>query len=155
MKHFYCLMLIPLLMAAGCNKPENGDDNGGQGETPVIGLTVTGIENNCATISVSMTSGTAASARIVENLPLSEVQFDYENEIQLVNYVKENGTEISLPYTNTLEDLKNGTDFLTAVIALDGNGTATCSASHIWTAVGKEEAWSDDGNTGDLGEVEW
>ena len=66
-----------------------------------------------------------------------------------------NGTEISLPYTNTLEDLKNGTDFLTAVIALDGNGTATCSASHIWTAVGKEEAWSDDGNTGDLGEVEW
>ena len=81
-------MLIPLLMAAGCNKPENGDDNGGQGETPVIGLTVTGIENNCATISVSMTSGTAASARIVENLPLSEVQFDYENEIQLVNYVK-------------------------------------------------------------------
>ena len=155
MHHSYCLRLSPPLMAAGCNKPENGDDNGGQGETPVIGLTVTGIENNCATISVSMTSGTAASARIVENLPLSEVQFDYENEIQLVNYVKENGTEISLPYTNTLEDLKNGTDFLTAVIALDGNGTATYSASHIWTAVGKEEAWSEDGNTGDLGEVEW
>ena len=155
MRHFKYLLLIPLFFITGCSKSVTDTDGEGQSVVPSIEVTVTDIENNCATISVTMTSGTASSGRIVKNLPLTDVQFNYENEIQLVNYVKENGEEISIPHTVTLNELRNGEQFITAVIALNSDGSATSSDYKIWTAEGAEESWSDDGNTGDHGEVKW
>ncbi len=155
MKRISFLMLLPLLCAVGCDKSDSASGDGDSATVSAIQVEVSDIEENCATIRVSMTSGSSTRGKLVENLLLSDVQFDYENEIQLVKYVRENGKDITLPYSVKLEDLKNGTQFITAVIALDGNGSATCSDYEIWTAVGKEEAWSEAGNAGDLGEVTW
>ena len=140
-------------MVVGCNKPENGQQN--QKETIEVSLEVTGIADNCATINAELTAGTFHGARIVEMVDLQDVTIDLESEIQLTNYVIENGVDIELPYSNTLTDIRLGQKKLTAIIVYDSTGRAVDVQYVTWDPVGLPDGWSTDNNPGELEEIEW
>ncbi len=149
------LLFIAVVMTAllsGCNKPENQQS---QQETIEVSLEVTGIADNCATINVSLTAGNFYGARIIEMIDLQDVTIDLESEIQLTNYVIENGVDIELPYSNTLTDIRLGQKKFTAVIVYDSTGRAVDVQYVTWDPVGLPDGWSTDNNPGELEEIEW
>lgn len=149
----YLLMTAVLMTAflSGCKKSEtkNTDD-------PIaVSLEVVDIADNCATVKAALTSGTFYGAKMVEAVNLDDVTVDYTNDIQLVNYVEANGTDVTLPYGNVLTGVKIGKDMLTAIIVYDNTGRAAVTAYKTWTPAGLPDGWSTDNNPGELDEIKW
>lgn len=142
---------LAALVFVGCNKekPE---------ETPkalAAELTVTGIENNCATISVTVTQGEASKALLVEAVRSEELTIDPTNDIQLITYIEQNGVEVTLPYTNTLSDVSVGKKMFTAVAVYNKEGRAEICKYVEWDPQGEVDGWSSQNNPGSLGEIKW
>ncbi|MCM1501930.1 MAG: hypothetical protein NC115_04590 [Bacteroidales bacterium] len=137
------------LMLAGCKKPA-------ETEEPIkVSLEVTEIQDNCATVKVQLTSGKFYGAKLVEMVNVDDVTVDYTSDIQLVNYVQANGTDIELPYENTLTGVKIGQDKLTAIIVFDNTGRASVAEKVVWTPAGLPAGWSTENNPGELTEIIW
>ena len=151
MKRFVTLISISamLLMALSCKK-----DKGEEEEEiiyPEVAISVTGIEDNRATITATLLEGEFYGGKVLVNLPISEATFNYSRELALMSYVNEHGTAIDrLPWTTTIEGIKADVDFLSAVIVYDKKGIPMASAYETWTSVGVPESWSSDNNAGDL-----
>jgi hypothetical protein len=144
------------ILMVGCDKPATGNgDNGGADAALAATLEVTDSADNCATIKVTVTSGTATKGKIVKAVRNSEITVDPTKDIQLINWIETNGVEVSLPYTETLTDLAVGNDMFTAVAVYNADGRAEVCKYQVWTPVGKVEGWSTDNNPGSLGEENW
>lgn len=148
---FLCLAATALLWAPSCS---DGEEPKPKVRTSV-GMTVTGIEANGAVVTATLESGKAVSAKVIEFYPVSDLTFDYTTEVKLVKFVEDHGVEVSLPYTKSLERLRSGREFISAVIAYNAEGRACCSAYQVWTSVGGGFIWSDDNSAGDLEDNEW
>lgn len=143
------------IMMVGCDKgpvADNGDDTQ---KALAATLEVTDIADNCATIKVTVTSGTASKAKIVKAVRNSELTIDPSKDIQLIGWVEDNGVEVSLPYTETLTDVSVGNDMFTAVIVYNAEGRAEICQYKVWTPAGDIDGWSTENNPGSLGEIIW
>ena len=80
---------------------------------------------------------------------------DLESEIQLTNYVIENGVDVELPYSNTVTDVRIGQDMFTAIAVYDNTGRAVDVVYERWTPLGLPDGWSTENNPGELEEIEW
>lgn len=164
MKKYLIMIAVAAMaiMTIGCEKKNpnagTGGNEGGNGSQPTAveaTLEVTDIADNCATIKVTVTSGTATKAKIVKAVRQSDVTVDVNNDIQLISYIETNGLDITLPYTETLTDLSVGNDLFTAVAVYNAEGRAELCKYRVWTPVGKVEGWSTDNNPGSLDEEIW
>ena len=153
------LLLIAALAAlliVGCEKKKPNESTGGNQSDPLaVELTVTGIENNCATINVTVTAGKASKAVIIEAMKYEDVSVDTSKDIQLINFVQTNGKEVSLPYTVTLTDISVGKEMFTAVAVYNESGRAEVCKFAVWNPVGEADGWSTDNNPGSLDETKW
>lgn len=123
---------------------------------PTMNLTVSEIADNTALVTSEQKTGSTFGAKIIEFYPVTDIGFDYNVEVKLVKFVKENGVSVSLPYTHKIETgLRPGINYITAIIAYNAEGRAVCSAFQTWKAAGTEGMWSDDNSAGDLEENEW
>lgn len=123
---------------------------------PTMKLDVTEIADNTALITSEQTAGTTVGAKVIDFYPVSDVGFDYNTEVKLVKFVEENGTPVSLPYTQrVMKGLRPGVDYISAIIAYNAEGRAVCSAFQTWKAAGTAGMWSNDNSAGDLGENKW
>jgi len=131
-------------------------DNEIEETIPTMTITVSEIVDNKATVSSSMLTGEAISAKVIDFYPLNELGIDYNTEVSLVKFVEDNGTEASLPYSNRIEEgLRPGITYISAIIAYNDKGQAVCSAFEIWQSEGTEGLWSDDNTAGELEEINW
>lgn len=153
MKRFLFLSWIvaAAVLSAGC------DDKNDTRSTvrTTVGIAISDNAENQATVSAEILTGEFVRAKIIENYPVADLTFDYNTEVKLVKFVEENGTEVTLPYTNTIVKLKSGRDYISAVIAYNRQGRACCSAFETWTAAGEDGLVSNDNSAGDLEENEW
>lgn len=149
-KYLLAAAAILAALVTGCNKgPETEPD-------PIeISLTVTGIENNCATIKASLTSGEFHGAKLIESINLEAVTIDYKNDIQLIKFVTENGVDVTLPYEKQLTGIRIGQDQFTALIVFDETGRVDKTATVVWTPAGKPDGWSEENTPGKLDEITW
>ena len=76
----------------------------------------------------------------------------YTNEIQLIRYVEENGKDIELPFTETVQDIVYNRDYLSAVVVYDETGRACASAYDTFTGDGEIDGFSGDNSAGNLEE---
>mgnify|MGYP003397187729 FL=1 len=144
------------ILMVGCDKPATGNgDNGGADAALAATLEVTDIADNCATIKVTVTSGTATKGKIVKAVRNSEITVDPTKDIQLINWIEQNGVDIALPYTETLTDVSVGNDMFTAVIVYNAEGRAEICKYQVWTPAGDIDGWSTENNPGSLGEIIW
>lgn len=141
------------ILMVGCEKPASG--NGGKEAPLAATLEVTDIADNCATIKVAVTSGTATKGKIVKAVRNSELTIDPTKDIQLINWIEQNGADITLPYTETLTDVSVGNDLFTAVIVYNAAGRAEVCKYQVWTPEGEIDGWSTENNPGNLGEIIW
>ncbi len=160
MKKILLISVALMTLFASCKKgegPKGGNDNGG-GTQEVIEpkLEVTDIANNQATITVTLVQGNFYGGKIVEAINEENVGINYDDAFELVQYVVDNGTEISsLPYTKTLENVKKGRDKFTAVLLYNSKGIPYVAKYAIWTPDGVAYEWSETNTPGSLGEIEW
>ncbi len=140
---------------AGCSKSGEEDDGQDDSEVIRVSLEVTDIADDQATINVALTEGNFYGAKFIEAVRSNTVSVDYSNEIKLINYVKENGVDVDLPYTNTITGLRNGNEMFSAVIVFNSKGIAVNSSCQVWTAVGEIWNWSGENEAGDLEEIDW
>ncbi len=137
------------------------EGNGGGGSEPKpqakveLTLSVTDIADNCATIDVSVKSGKCSKAILIEAMKNDEVTVDPTNEIKLIEFIRANGVEITLPYNNTVDEKKLGVNYFTAVAAVNSEGRVVTAASTVWTGDGEAEGVSGDNSAGDLEENVW
>ena len=144
------------ILIVGCDKPATGNgDNGGADAALAATLEVTDIADNCATIKVTVTSGTATKGKIVKAVRNSEITVDPTKDIQLINWIEQNGVDIALPYTETLTDVSVGNDMFTAVIVYNAEGRAEICKYQVWTPAGDIDGWSTENSPGSLGEIIW
>ena len=141
-------MLFLMLLSCGKEKepsqPETEVD-------PVVKIQVTGIDNNQATVTATLEEGEFYGGKILTNMKMSDVTFNYTRELALISYVEQAGQTIeSLPYTITLENLRADIDYLSAVIIYGKDGIAISSDYETWTSIGVPEGWSNDNNAGNL-----
>ena len=140
-----------LLAFASCKEKEPKP-----GETepdPVVSISVTGIENNRATVTATLEEGKFYGGKILTSIRISDVAVNYTRELALISFVNRHANSIeleSLPFTVTLEGLRADTDFLSAVIVYGKDGVAISSAYDTWTSVGDPEGWSNENNAGEL-----
>lgn len=140
-------------LLSGCNKPDEEEQTQ---ETITVSLTVTPGDDNSATISAELTAGTFHGAKIIEMMNFDDVTIDLESEIQLTNYVIDNGVDIDqMPYNKTLTDIRIGQDKFTAIIVYDSTGRAVDVEYVKWTPLGLPDGWSTENNPGKLDEIEW
>lgn len=153
MKRFLFLSLIvaTAVLPVGCDDKDDAQSN----VRTTVGIAITDNAANQATVSAEILTGEFVRAKIIENYPVADLTFDYNIEVKLVKFVEENGTEVTLPYANTVTKLKSGRDYISAVIAYNRQGRACCSAFETWTAAGEDGLWSNDNSAGDLEENEW
>ena len=150
-KTLFMLAALAAVMLTGCKKPEEPKK-----EDPVtIDLAITDNADNAATVTATLLTGEAPSGKAV-TVKLSAIEgVNYDDEITLINYVKENGKDITFPYTETLTKTIGGDQYLTAVIAFDKTGRAVKSAYQVWTAEGQPDGWSQNDNAGSLNYNQW
>lgn len=148
-KHLLIIAALSALALTGCKKQAEAED------TISVSLEVTDIQDNHATVKAQLTSGKFYGAKLIEMVNLDDVTIDYSSDIQLVNYVNANGTDIELPYENTIEKIKIGQDKFTAIIVFDNNGRAAVAEKVIWTPAGLPEGWSTENNPGELEGINW
>ncbi|MDE6623127.1 MAG: hypothetical protein K2K30_01855 [Alistipes sp.] len=153
MKRFLFLSWIAAaaVWSAGCDDKDEARST----VRTTVGIAITDNAENQATVSAEILTGEFVRAKIIENYPVADLTFDYNTEVKLVKFVEENGTEVTLPYTNTVTKLKSGRDYISAVIAYNRQGRACCSAFETWTASGEDGLWSNDNSAGGLEENEW
>lgn len=159
------LMMIAVaamaIMTVGCEKknptPGADENNGENGTQTALSATleVTDIADNCATIKVTVTSGSATKAKIVKAVKNSDVTIDVTKDIDLISWIEANGVEVSLPYTETLTDIAVGHDMFTAVAVYNAEGRAEVCKYQVWTPAGTVEGWSTENNPGSLDEDKW
>lgn len=156
-KYLFAIAVAAMaIMMVGCEKkgPTTGN-NGGTQAALAATLEVTDIADNCATIKVAVTSGTASKAKVVKAVRNSELTIDPSNDIQLISWIEENGVEVTLPYTETLTDVSVGNDMFTAAIVYNAAGRAEICKYVVWTPAGDIDGWSTENNPGSLGEIIW
>ena len=145
--------VILMTLLSSCNKPDEGQQT--QTETIEVSLSVTDIQDNCATIKAEVTQGNFYGAKLIEMMDFQDVTIDLESEIQLTNYVIANGVDVELPYENTLTDIRIGQKKFTAIIVYDSTGRAVDVQYTTWDPVGLPDGWSTENNPGELDEIVW
>lgn len=149
----FLIAVAAVVLLSGCNKPGNQQQT--QNEEIEVALTVTPHDDNSATIEAELTSGSFYGARLIEMMNFADVTIDLESEIQLTNYVIENGVDVELPYSNTVTDVRIGQDMFTAIAVYDNTGRAVDVVYERWTPLGLPDGWSTENNPGELEEIEW
>jgi hypothetical protein len=141
-----------LLLCTACSS----SDDEGERIIPTMSMTVTDIEDGCATLSSEQLTGTTYGAKVLRYYPIADIGIDYNIEVKLVKFVEDNGEAVTLPYHETItEGLRPGTEYISAIIAYNAEGRAVCSAFQTWKASGTEGMWSDNNNAGSLDKQEW
>lgn len=147
------LYILIVCMAVSCSKSVDKDI---EDVIPTMTIVISDIDDNTVTINSTMLTGEAVSGKVVDFYPLSEIGIDYNTEVKLVQFVEDNGIDISLPYSKKVEQrLQPGITYMSAIIAYNNKGRAICSAYEIWQATGTEGLWSDDNTAGELEENNW
>lgn len=145
------LAAFAAVMLSGCKKPDNKEDN----KPVTIEVTVSDNADNAATVGATLPTGKAPAGKVV-TVKLSAMEgIDYQDELALINYVKENGKDITFPYSETLSKTDAGQEYITAVIALDKTGRAVKSVYTIWTAEGTPDGWSQNDGAGSVTYNQW
>lgn len=141
---------IALLLVGACKKPVPAP------QPDSITVEVTGIENNCATITITSVAETITKAKVI-TADVETLDFDYKtSEIKLSQWIEANGVEVDLPYTTNVEKLKSGITFISAALGYNSStGLATCSAFKVWESVGGELPWSEENSAGNLDDNKW
>ncbi len=156
MKRFLFIAASLLLgIATSC---DNGTEGGGNGQTsgvnPVAAIAVTGNADNQATVTASLEEGDFYGGKIVPAVRISELDEDFAyntSEIQLIQWVEENGKEITeMPYTEHLTNLVYNQSYLSAVIVYDATGRACSSAWTTFIAQGQPDGISEENSAGSL-----
>ena len=156
MKKYIIIAASALALLCGCNKTTSGaeEGNGGgevTGKDPVVKLEVTDIKDNCATIKASLTEGQFNGGKIIAAKKVSDIGIDYTSEIRLIQYVRDNGTDITaMPYSSTVEKLTHEKDYFTAVIVYNKDGRVCSSKYEVWTAEGTPDGISNENSAGEL-----
>lgn len=145
-------ILLTIMAAASllcsCGKPDEPKEEVAE---PKVRIEVSGLADNNATISVSLTQGEFHGAKIVTGIRADRLDFDYTKEVKLTQWVEENGKTInSLPYTENLSGLTYQKDYISAVIVYNKEGRACSVAYETWTAVGTPDGISKDNSAGRL-----
>ncbi len=143
-------VLGTLLLTFSCGKPEPQEE-----VDPMVKLEVVDIDNNCATINVTLTEGNSYGGTLIRMMAQDDVTVDVTNEIQLINFIQANGEDIQVPYHETLTDLKAGKKVFTAVIVYDKDGRASSCDYAKWETVGNPDGWSTNNGAGDITENIW
>lgn len=154
--YLYIIVVVAMtIMTIGCEKnPQGGQNTDGPSSSAVTAtLTVTDIADNCATIDV--TSNSATRAMIVKAVRNEDVTIDLTKDIQLISWIEANGTEVTLPYKETLTGVSVGKDMLTAVAVYNASGRAEVCKYVVWTPAGAVDGWSSENNPGTLDEETW
>ena len=147
-------ILLTILAAASliCSCGKSDEPNEETAE-PKVQIEVSGLADNNATISASLTQGEFLGAKIVTGIRVDRLDFDYTKEVKLTKWVEENGKEIdALPYSEDLSQLTYQKDYISAVIVYNKEGRACSAAYETWTAVGKPDGISKDNSAGQLEE---
>lgn len=155
MKKFLILSgIMALCLLPGCDKnTPAGEDDSGSSTMPAVSITAIANDDNTATVSAELTAGEFYGAKIVSAVEISQIgDLNYTNEIQLIRYVEENGKDIELPFTETVQDIVYNRDYLSAVVVYDETGRACASAYDTFTGDGEIDGFSGDNSAGNLEE---
>lgn len=148
-KNILLAFLAAAALVCSCG---NSDEPAAETE-PDVKIEVSGLADNKATVSASLTQGDFYGAKIVTGIRVDRLDFDYTKEVKLTQWVQENGKDIeALPYSEELSQLTYQKDYISAVIVYNKEGRACAAAFETWTAVGKPDGISKDNSAGELGE---
>lgn len=146
-------ILLTILAAASLICSCGKSDEPTEVTEPKVEIGVSGLADNCATVSASLTQGEFYGAKIITGIRVDRLDFDYTKEVKLTKWVEENGKEIdALPYSEDLSQLTYQKDYISAVIVYNKEGRACSAAYETWTAVGKPDGISKDNSAGQLEE---
>lgn len=150
----YLLITVAALMAfCSCDKQPKEDP--ADSKDPVVKIEITNIADNKATVNASLEEGKFHGGKIVAAKKVSNIDIDYTKEIALINYVKENGTDITeMPTSVTVEKLTVDKDYFSAVIVYDKDGRVCSVAYETWTAAGNPDGIAEGSTAGSLGDNE-
>ncbi len=155
MRKFFSILAVMAILSSCGEKGNTDPDNQDTQLTPKVSVSVTEIKDNTATINAVVTEGKSTSGKIVKIFLTSSIDFDYEDEIELITFIEQNGQAITLPYSEVISNVKDDTDYITAVIVYDDAGRPANASMQIWTGEGVPEGWSDVNNGGSLRPNEW
>lgn len=110
MKRILILLAAPLLLLA-CGKPK-------EDPKPEIQIAVTEIGSRNATVTVKTAGPAPALVRLTDAILKEEFPSD---ESTLPDFLKTNGSAVSVPYTSALKDLFPSTAYVIGAISFDGN----------------------------------
>lgn len=86
---------------------------------PDVKIEISGLADNKATVSASLTQGDFYGAKIVTGIRVDRLDFDYTKEVKLTQWVQENGKDIeSLPYTEELSQLTYQKDYISLSLSI-------------------------------------
>lgn len=148
-KNIFLALVAAASLFVSCGK----SDEPAAESDPVVKIEVSGLADNKATVSASLTEGSFHGAKIVTGIRVDRLDFDYTKEVKLTQWVQQNGKDIeSLPYSEDLSQLTYQKDYISAVIVFNKEGRACSVAFETWTAVGKPDGISKDNSAGELDE---
>ena len=107
-------ILIPLtaaLLLLSCGKPQE------EGQ-PVLDISVTEIGSRTATVNVSCQGPAPSLVRLTDAIRKEDFP---TNESTLPDFLKTNGSAVSVPYKSALKDLYPSTDYVVGAISFDKN----------------------------------
>lgn len=153
MKKYLLITLAALMAFCSCDKQPKEDPE--ETKDPVVKIEITNIADNKATVNATMEQGKFYGGKILAAKKVSNIDIDYTKEIALINYVKENGTDITeMPASVTVEKLTVDKDYFSAVVVYDKDGRVCSSAYETWTAQGSPDGIAEGSTPGSLGDNE-
>lgn len=131
--------------------------DGSDAAAPAVQIAVSHVTAQSATVAISAnftpTVTRFVSAVSVEALEAEEV--DPKDAEAVYQWLVDNGTHVTLPYTAEATDLEPASDYLTGIVCFDANYQRIAATVEIFQTAVPENSIGDHNGAGSVTENEW
>lgn len=124
-------------------------------ETTALKMSVADVAASSATISIECSGPAPELVRMTEPIAVEAAGLNLEDEAAIMKYAADNGTAVSLPYTNTYEGLAPVTKYVVVAVAFDANFQPIANAYVVFDTLVPDNVIGDESGAGSVDNVRW